>query len=114
MRWWVTLVLVLLLAFASLWVANCSGPQPVVTAVEVAEPASLGQPYQVVAQVANRGPGHGEVHLLVRLRDRATGAVFQRQEQVVLEEDETARVIVPFTVPTGQYDADVQAEYPPR
>jgi hypothetical protein len=97
-----------------LWVANCSGPQPVIVgAPSVTPPTQAGQPYQVASTVANHGTGHGQVEVTFRLKNAATGEVYQRQEQVVLEADEQARVVANIPAPEGSYEPDVEVEYPP-
>jgi hypothetical protein len=53
----------------AVWVANCSGPQPIVESTEVHEPEHPGEPYRVLAVVRNAGPGQGETRVTFRLRD---------------------------------------------
>ena len=100
-------------ALVALWVANCSGPRPAVSDVRLVSPAGEGAPYRVEALVRNTGRGHGEVVVEVRLRDTASGAVMQKEEQVTLDAGETARVISDVPAPPGSYTPEVQAVYPP-
>src|SRR4051794_37840314 len=55
---------------STLWVLQCSGPQPTtVGAPLVQAPDQPGDPYKVEATVRNDGPGHGEARVLFRLID---------------------------------------------
>jgi hypothetical protein len=101
-------------AALALWVARCSGPQPeVVGSASVTPPAQPGQPYVVAATVVNHGPGHGQVEVTFRLKDAATGQVYQRQEQVNLEPGEQSRVVGSIAAPEGSYAPEVEVQYPP-
>jgi hypothetical protein len=102
------------LAAAFLWVTNCSGPQPSVVDVRVTEPEMPDQPYLVEATVRNRGPGHGQINVVVRLRDMDTGDTFQDERQVQLDVGETARVVAEIMAPAGSYEPEVEVEYPAR
>jgi hypothetical protein len=48
-----------------------------------------------------------------RLRDRATGRVYQRMEQAQLERDEQARVVADISAPPAEYEPQVETHYPP-
>jgi hypothetical protein len=104
------------LALAGLWVANCSGPQPIVdqASVRLVEPSNEGTPYRVEAVLRNRGRGQGEVTVHVRLRDRASGVAVQKDEQVDLDPHQSTLVVVEVPAPPSTYVPEVEAEYPPR
>jgi hypothetical protein len=102
------------IAAVALWVVNCSGPAPVVTGVRVDEPVGQGTPYRIEATIHNRGVGHGQVSVSVRLRDRASGWIVEKEEQVTLDRGETAVIVAELQAPPGQYAPEVSAVYPPR
>jgi|RhiMethySRZTD1v2_1073278.scaffolds.fasta_scaffold400892_2 hypothetical protein len=106
--------LLVLVAVAVLWVANCSGPTPQVRDVQLLAPTTDGAPYRVQATVANTGRGQGEVTVIVRLRDQQTGRTIETDRQVELEEHETTLVIADMPAPPGTYTPTVEVEYPPR
>ena len=110
----VMLLLVLAAASAGLWVVNCSGPRPAVAAVRLVEPGADGAPYRVEAAIHNRGRGHGQVAVTVRLRDAVSGQAYQKEESLVLGAGETAAVVAEIQAPPGRYVPQVTAEYPPR
>ncbi len=98
----------------ALWVANCSGPEAEVTSVQLLEPATESAPYRVQVAVQNQGPGHGEVNVIARLRDHATGYTFQESRTAALEAKETTLVVVEVYAPRGSYSPEVEVEYPPH
>jgi hypothetical protein len=97
-----------------LWVAQCSGPQAEVVSVELVEPARKGAPYQVHAMLRNEGPGHGEVNVTARLRERASGRTVQQERKAHLREKETTLVVVEVPAPRGSYTPEVEVDYPPQ
>jgi hypothetical protein len=102
-------------AAAALWVAQCSGPKPVlVEPARVEAPDQPGDPYKVTATVRNTGPGHGQVRVTFRLIDDDADAAYQKDESVQLERGETTHVIVEIPAPPATYRAEVEAEYPPE
>ncbi|HEU5440545.1 MAG TPA: hypothetical protein VFU88_14770 [Ktedonobacterales bacterium] len=103
----------LLLGMAALWVTNCSGPRPVVSDPQVEAPTAPDKPYYVTVRVQNDSPGHGQVQLVFRLRDIHSGHVYQQSEQVTLRSGETAVVGVDISAPSGEYQPNVTASYPP-
>ena len=112
---WRILGLVAAIAIAlALWVAQCSGPQAEVVSVELVEPAREGAPYQVHATLWNAGPGHGEVNVTARLRERASGRTVQQERKAHLQEKETTLVVVEIPAPRGSYTPEVEVEYPPQ
>jgi hypothetical protein len=100
---------------AVLWVSQCSGPKPsVVGRPRVAVPEQPGDPYRVEGTIRNDGPGHGEVRVSFRLIDRASGEAYQKDDDVQLERGETARASVEIPAPPADYEAEIEAQYPPR
>ncbi len=108
------LTLVAVVAAATLWVLNCSGPQPEVGAVRLVEPAVPGGPYRVEALIQNRSWGEGEVALTLRLHDPANGRTIQTDRKVALRGNETTLLVTEIQAPPGTYRAEVEATYPPR
>jgi hypothetical protein len=97
-----------------LWVSQCSGPSAELAgAPAVHPPAQPGSGYLVEATVRNAGLGHGEVQLVFRLRDRATGRVYQRTENAQLERGEQVTVVAEVFAPPGDYEPRVEVSYPP-
>lgn len=105
---------VLAAALIALWVVQCSGPRPeVVGAPSVRVPEQPGQPYVVEATVRNAGPGHGEIQVTARLRDRASGRTYQETDRTQLEAGDEARVAIPIHAPQADYEPRIEIEYPP-
>jgi len=96
------------------WVAQCSGPLPIVEAQEMEEPEQPGDPYRVVAVVRNAGPGHGEIRVTFRLRDAGSGAAYAEERTIELERGDTIRVVAELHAPPRAYQAEVDAAYPVR
>jgi hypothetical protein len=97
-----------------LWVSQCSGPRPeLVGAPVLRAPTQPGAGYHVEAVVRNAGPGHGEVQIVARLRDRATGRTYQRDETGQLEAGEQAGIVVEIFAPPADYEPQVEVTYPP-
>jgi hypothetical protein len=101
-------------ASMALWVTSCSGPQPEVGGVQLVEPSGEDAPYRVQATVRNQGPGHGEVTVTARLRDRASGRTVQHEGKARLEAHETTLVTIELQAPRGSYTPEVEVDYPPR
>lgn len=99
---------------AVLWVAQCSGPRPVVEDVRLEPPTVADGPYRVEANVTNAGRGHGEVAVTIKLQDQASGRTFQTDRKLDLEDHETTRVIADIPAPPATYTPTVEALYPPR
>jgi hypothetical protein len=98
----------------ALWVVQCSGPRPdVVGSPTVRPPDESGQPYVVEVNVRNSGPGHGQVQVIARIRDRATGRTYQKTEQAQLEAGEETRLAIDIDAPEGEYEPRIEVEYPP-
>ena len=98
----------------ALWVWNCTGPKPVITATSLRPLTSPGAPYRVEVEIENRWRGDGEVAALVRLRDRVTGRVVQAEHKVRLDGHERALVVAELAAPPGDYIPEVMVTYPPR
>jgi hypothetical protein len=106
--------LLLFVVAVVLWVRECSGPQPVAGAPIVRPPEQPGQPYTVQAQVRNQGPGHGEVNVIFRLRERDSGRTYEEDRQAELDRGEEVTVVAQVPAQPGTYDAEVEVEYPPK
>src|SRR4051812_19446778 len=88
---------------AILWVAECTGPRPVVGEVWLDPPTTNGAPYRVEASVTNTGRGHGEVAVTIRLRDETSGWSVQTDRRIELDEHETTRIIADIVAPAATY-----------
>src|SRR4051812_29241152 len=100
---------------AVLWISQCSGPKPVVIGESSVEaPGQPGDPYKLRATIKNEGPGHGQVRVTFRLIDEGSDAAIQKDEQVQLEPNETARVIAEVPAPPANSRSELEAEYPPE
>ena len=98
----------------ALWVGQCSGPRAAVDGLPtVLAPEQPGQPYRVVAAIRNTGPGHGEVQVTFRLRDRATGQTYQHIDRAQLEPGSLIQVVAEIPALPGDYEPSVQVDYPP-
>lgn len=99
---------------ASVLLAACSGPTPVVDGTEVRS-ESDGRTL-VIVSLRNAGAGRGQVSLEVTLRDRPTGQVVGRTERgVPLRPRERVRVTVELRpAATGDLVAEARARYPPE
>lgn len=99
---------------AVLWASQCSGPRPALVGTpELEAPEQPGDPYTIRAAVRNDGPGQGDVRVLYRLRDAATGQAYQKNESLTLDRGETAGVVMEIPAPPAAYQAEVELEYPP-
>jgi len=102
------------IALIGLWVTQCSGPRATVVGPPVVRnPEREGEPYVVIATAYNSGPGHGQVTVLVRLRDQASGTAYQQSEVLTLEAGETAQIATEFPVPRAAYQPEIVLSYPP-
>jgi hypothetical protein len=102
------------IVLAVLRVLQCSGPRPTVSQVSLRPPAQPGLPYEVEAEIHNQWRGHGEVKLTARLRERATDRQYEADHTASLEPNETLRVVIPVSAQPGDYEPQVEVEYPPR
>lgn len=91
---------------------GCSGPRATATDAHV-RPASRSGFYRVETRLLNAG-GSGQVALIVRLRNRQTGAVVAGQKSVELQPHDRDDVAVEIPAPPGDYAVDVSVEYPPQ
>jgi hypothetical protein len=100
---------------AMLWVAQCSGPRPVVVGpAQIHAPDQPGSAYHVEARIRNEGPGHGEARATFRLIDGTSGEAYQKDVDVELEPGETARVVAEIAAPPAAYRSQVEVKYPPE
>jgi hypothetical protein len=107
-------VLVLVVALTALWAMNCSGPRPRVAEVRVSEPSGDGAPYRIAADIQNTGSGHGQVAITFRLRERGSGRTIEADRKAQLEAGETTTIIAEIAAPRGDYEPEVEVDYPPR
>jgi hypothetical protein len=108
-------VLVLVTAALTVfWVAECSGPRPVVGDVRLLAPTVDGGPYRVEASVTNAGRGHGEVAVTVKIQDQASGRTVQTDRKLDLDAHESTRILADIPAPPATYVPTVEAVYPPR
>jgi hypothetical protein len=105
---------VVLAALMALWVANCSGPRPVVQSHEIEEPERPGDPYRVLAVVRNDGLGNGEARVTFRLREPASSEAYAEEKTVELERGATIRVVAEIHAPPRTYEAEVHTQFPIR
>jgi hypothetical protein len=78
------------LVLVALWLWNCTGPRPEVTSVRRLPPVVAGLPYRVEAEIDNHWGGLGDVAVVVRLRDRASGRTVQADDKLQLDRYERA------------------------
>jgi len=97
-----------LIAFAVLVAAGC-GPRPRVQSARARREAGRTV---VEVSVANSG-GSGEVSVTVRLRDRATGVAYSKEDGLPMEAGRAGVASIELAVPDGDYEVSAQAEYPP-
>lgn len=107
------IAVVAFLVLATLWVVNCSGPRASASDLSAQAPTSANPAYQLSAAIHNTGPGHGEVQVTFRLRDRGSGRTFEQMQSVSLDAGETSVVSVQITAPSGNYTPEVEISYPP-
>ena len=108
------LLVLLTAALTAWWVAECSGPRPVVGDVRLLSPTVEGGPYRVEASVTNASRGHGEVAVTIKIQDQASGRTIQTDRKLDLDEHESTRIIADIVAPPGTYVPTVEAVYPPR
>jgi hypothetical protein len=101
-------------AAVTLYLANCAGPRPQVGEIRLTEPRAAEGLYRVEATIHNRGPGEGEVSVILRLRDADGRATVQVDRKATLERGETTIVAADIPAPAGRYTPEVEVEYPPR
>jgi hypothetical protein len=96
--------------------AACYGPTPVVVKQELRSPTGPSEPYALVVTVENQSGGAGQAEITARLRSKGTGATAaQADETVELQPHETVQVVLDLRpAAPGDYDAEVEAEYPPE
>ena len=76
-------------------------------------PGQAGQPYRIEAAIANRTAGQGQVEVIFRLRNLATGQVYQRVERTDLKPGEQIQVDTEIPAPQADYQPEVEVRYPP-
>jgi len=103
----------LICAFALL-LSACFGPKPVVARVDLHAPERENDSYVLVAEVRNEAGGDGEINLAAKLTNRQTGQTYRAEKNVHLGPNETTIATLRIEAPPGDYDTEVQTEYPPR
>jgi hypothetical protein len=105
----------LLLALA-VSLAACRGPAPVVVRQELQPPQRPNDPYTLVVTIENRSGGEGQAEVTARLLSTATHeTAAQTSQDVTLRPHETVQVTLDLQPGApGDYDATVEAEYPPE
>jgi len=107
-------LLLLTVVLTVVWVAECTGPRPVVGDVRLLEPSTNEEPYRVEANVTNAARGHGEVAVTIKIQDEASGRTVQTDRHLELDSYESAHVIADILAPPATYTPSVEAVYPPR
>lgn len=102
-----------LIAAALLSLTGCPGPRPSVNDAQV-RPSPLPGRYRVEATVDNRSRGEGQVDVRIQLRDRRTGHTVEADRDLQVHGHEQAHLTADIEAPPGEYDAQVEAEYPPE
>jgi hypothetical protein len=108
------LVVILAVGVAVLWLANCSGPQVVVTSVEHVPPPDSNGAHRVTAYLQNVGGGHGQVSVKLKLRDPGQNLTAEDEQKITLEGRERSVIVAEIKAPLGTYVPQVEVEYPPR
>lgn len=101
------------IAAALLLTAACAGPHPTVDDVSVGSSPQPGR-VRVQARVRNRSGGRGQVEVQIRLRESRSGRVVQAEQQLELAPHAETRLVTDVEAPSGDYRAEVSAEYPPK
>ena len=96
------------------WITSCAGPKPTVVEATFDPPAAAGQPYHLRALVENGGGGRGEVGITFRMKDQASGRIYEEQSTLTLKPHEQALAVAQLALPAGDYTLKVEAEYPPQ
>lgn len=99
-----------------LGLTGCYGPTPVVTRQELQPPQTPDGPYTLVITLQNQSGGEGQAQVIARLRSKASGETAAEGDQTVdLKPRETTQVLLQLQPPApGDYDATVEAQYPPE
>jgi hypothetical protein len=110
------IVFSMLIMMLALGMAACYGPRPMVVRQELRPPSTPGGAYTLVVTLANQNGGEGQADVTARLRSKATGATVAQQDQTVtLQPHETVQLTFSLQADTpGDYDATVEAQYPPE
>ena len=100
---------------ASLVLAACSGPDPVVERVAVAASPVPGHT-RVAVDLANRSGGHGQIEIVITLQPAdagaRTGIAFVAERTHHHDGQQRAQLIADLETPPGVYAASVRARYP--
>lgn len=97
----------------ALLLGACQGPRPTVRDVRVAAGPLPGR-VRVTAVVANQSRGEGQIDVRIQLRDRKSGKVVEESRDLDLRGKERVELAADVEAPAGDWEARVEAEYPPR
>jgi hypothetical protein len=100
----------------ALSLCGCFGPKPRIVQQQLQPPSAPRGPYTLVVTVENRSGGEGQAEIIARLRSRASGqTVAQESRGVELKGHETLSLTIPLQpARPGDYEAQVEARYPPE
>jgi len=107
------LALALLIVAPVFWVRHCTGPSPEVRETRIVGPFSPGEPYVAEAVIHNDSWGEGPVRVVLALRDRASGLMFEEEQMVELGGGDSVLVSAEIRAPPGDYELEVDVSYPP-
>jgi len=107
--------IVVVLALTTILTA-CYGPSPRVVSKELQPPQTPGGPYTLYVTVQNQSNGEGQAQITARLRSRTTQlTVAEGDQTVTFQPHETIQVAFQLQVKSlGDYEATVEAQYPPQ
>ena len=105
------IILGLALATIGLGVLSCSKSRESarVTEVHMEEPGSEDAPYRILATIEPSGSG-GPVTVTLRLRDKNSGEVVQRDAQVQLQPGVVLVVVGEIPAPRGDYEPEAEVQ----
>jgi hypothetical protein len=99
--------------------SNASTPAPTVsepvsvTEIRLVEPTVGGDAYRLEATLRRSGPA-GVVDVTFRLRNRATGAIFERAAPVQVQPEVALVVVTEISAPRADYAPEVEVKGPTR
>jgi hypothetical protein len=112
---WPLAVVLFVAVGVTLWLRNCTGPEPQLVEAYFEAPSESGRPYSAIAVVRNQGRGEGEMSVVFRLIDRATGVAYEAVTSVQIRPHETIAAQAEVLAPAGRdYDLKVDVVYPPE
>jgi len=96
--------------------AACRGPAPAVVRQELRPPLTPNDPYTLVVTIENQSAGEGQAEVTARLHSKNTHETAAETSQpVTLQPHETVQIVLELRPSAiGDYDATVEAQYPPE